>query len=249
MVLINALYFKGPWQNKFKKIRTTEEPFYLPDGPKKELPLMEQTEKFQYLEKENFQLIRLPYGDNGELAAYVALPRKEYGLEKLISQLNWRHWQNWTSLMEEKNGMLALPRFKLRYEKKLNKPLQTLGMKLAFAEKRADLTGIIDLPERNAYISKVKHKTFLKVTEQGTEAAATTEVKIRATSAAPPREPFEMVVDHPFLFAIADEETDTLLFVGGIWNPKRINGKGERESSETRDNGQIPPNPKEQKKW
>lgn len=220
MVLINAIYFRGAWKEKFEKENTKEQPFFLTVGPK-ELPMMKKEDRFYYLEKKGLQLIRLPYGEDRELAAYVALPRKGYGLENLVAGLSWEEWKGWVSQMERGRGLLVLPRFKLRYEKTLNESLKRLGLGLAFDKKRADLSGIVDIPDQNTYLSKVNHKTFIQVDEEGTEAA--TFPLMRTPSASPPPEPFEMIVDHPFLFAIADEETDAFLFVGGIWEPERVN--------------------------
>lgn len=221
MVLINALYFRGAWKEKFEKENTKKQSFFLPIGPK-ELPLMKKEDRFYYLEKKGLQLIRLPYGEGRELAAYVALPRKGYGLEKLVAGLSWEEWKDWVSQMERARGLLVLPRFELRYEKTLSESLKRLGLGLAFDTQRADLSGIIDSPDQKAYFGKVNHKTLLQVDEEGTELA--TFPLMRTPSAEPPPEPFEMIVDHPFLFAIADQETDALIFLGGIWEPERIKG-------------------------
>jgi len=230
MVLLNTICFKGKWQEVFKKEYTTERPFFLADGSKKQHPLMSRSGYFSYLKTKKAQIVRLPYGEEGKVAAYVVLPTKEYGLQELVSNLSRKKWRNWISGMKRTHGRLSLPRFELRYGKGLNEPLKTMGMNLAFDKNQADFSGIIEVTGQNAYLSEVRHKTYLKVNETGTEAAAATEVKIGLTSAAPPDETFELVVDRPFLFAIAEEETDTLLFLGGIWNPKRINHNSDRNS-------------------
>ncbi len=222
MVLLNAIYFEGPWRYQFKEEKTDERTFYLEDGSEKLLPMMSQSGKFQFLERKKVKLIRLPYGENERVAAYVALPKDDSGLTGLIKDLNRKSWRKWISSMESAQGKLVLPKFELQYETELNDPLQDLGMERAFDKVKADLTGIIDLPTQNAYISKSRHKTYLEVTEQGTKAAAATSVKIGLTSVGPSQDSFEMVVDRPFLFAIRHEETGALLFLGGVRNPQKV---------------------------
>jgi serpin B len=104
----------------------------------------------------------------------------------------------------------------LEYEITLNDALKALGMGIAFDANRADLSGII---KSSAFISEVKHKTLVEVNEEGTEAAAATSVGVFTTSAIQPRQPFRMIVDHPFFCAIRDNKTGTLLFMGSITDP------------------------------
>jgi len=222
MVLLNAIYFEAPWSEQFKEENTEEGPFYLEAGSQKDLPMMSQSGSFRFLETEDFKLIRLPYGKTESLAAYILLPEEKFGLRELTDRITGKSWKSWLSRLNQSRGRIVLPRFELSYDKELNEPLKDLGMELAFDRTRADLTGIIDLPTQNAYVSKVRHKTLLEVTERGTKAAGVTSVKVGLTSLGPSQDSFEMVVDHPFLFAIRHEETGALLFLGGINNPKRI---------------------------
>jgi len=225
MVLLNAIYFEGPWKNQFEEENTREMPFHLLEGAKKQIPMMIRSGNFSYFENDKFQLIRLPYGKKEPMAAYIVLPREEQGLNELIKTVDPRAWENWISSMKRVYGRFGLPRFILRYEEKLNAALKDMGMQLSFNEEEADFSGIIDIPNQNAFISEVRHKTFLEVTERGTKAAAATSVKMRLTSLAPEEEEFEMIVDRPFLFAIRYEESGELLFLGGVRNPGRIREK------------------------
>ena len=126
---------------------------------------------------------------------------------------------DWTTSFNQTEGAVKLPRFKVEYEVSLNDALKTLGMGVAFDEGRADFSGMIQSAER-VYISRVKHKTFAEVNEEGTEAAAVTSTEMRATSAMRPRQPFQMVVDRPFFCAIRDDATGTVLFMGSIFDPQ-----------------------------
>ena len=115
-------------------------------------------------------------------------------------------------------GEIAVPRFKVEYEIGLNDALKALGMGIAFDPDRANFDGIVNTSEI-VFISRVKHKSFAEVNEEGTEAAAATSVEMSLTSAMQPRKAFRMAVDHPFFCAIRDNKTGTVLFMGSITDP------------------------------
>lgn len=214
LFLINATYLKGNWQNEFNPNLTQNRPFHLPNGQEKQHPMMFQTGSYDYLETEQFQAIRLPYGE-GRFSLYVFLPQADHNLSQFYSQLNSTTWQTWLGQFAQQDGSITLPRFQLEYGVELKPVLSALGMDIAFSD-NADFSGISD---SSAKIDRVKHKTFIEVNEKGTEAAAVTSVGIVATSIRPPSNPFEMVVDRPFFYAIYDRETQTPLFLGSMVNP------------------------------
>lgn len=150
----------------------------------------------------------------------IFLPDKDSSLEELYKSLNPEKWESWMSRFEDAEGQIALPRFKLKFEKKLNEPLKSLGMAVAFDEKQANFGRMCQIPP-NVYINEVKHKTFAEVNEEGTEAAAVTSVEMKkATAMPPPQKKFRMIVDRPFFFAIRDNQTGLILFMGSIVDPK-----------------------------
>jgi serine protease inhibitor len=219
-VLINAVYFKGQWQEKFDPKRTENRDFHGFDKTFN-VPMMARSGEFRYLESEGeFQAVELPYGD-GRLSMYVFLPADNAGLPGFLDELDSDKWSGWLAVFLNARGEVVLPRFKLEYEKDLNEPLKRLGMELAFAP-AADFTGMVRLGGEKAYIGLVKHKTFIEVNEEGTEAAAATAVTMVAT-AMPSRQtkPFEMVVDHPFFLVIRDNGTGSNLFMGAISEPRQ----------------------------
>jgi serpin B len=218
LFLINAIYFKGQWSKKFDPVKTKEEAFNTAGGSPKRVPMMTQTGKYQYFESPDFQSVSLPYG-NGRVSMYVFLPAQGRSLNELHRQLTAQRWEEWMDEFAETDGSISLPRFKLEYEITLNDALKAIGMAAAFDAGRADFSGMADQTER-IYISRVKHKTFAEVNEEGTEAAAVTSTEMRTTSAMRPRKPFRMVVDRPFFFAIRDNETGTVLFMGSILDPQ-----------------------------
>lgn len=214
--LINAIYFKGNWSEPFAKEATKERPFTLLDGSKKQLPLMSQSGRYQYLENDQFQAISLPYG-TGQMSFYVFLPKTGKTLDSFYNSLNAQTWEQWMKQFRSQQGSVSLPRFKLEYDITLNESLKALGMTPAFNRQQADFSGISNI---KASIDEVKHKTFVEVNEEGTEAAAVTGIGIRATSAPPAGKPFEIIVDRPFFSAIRDNKTGTILFMGSIVDPK-----------------------------
>ncbi|MBD2180202.1 serpin family protein [Planktothrix sp. FACHB-1375] len=216
LFLINAIYFKGSWTKEFPKNATQQRPFTLLNGTRKQHPLMSQTGRFGYYENQSFQAISLPYGTR-RLSMYVFLPKQNINLQSFYNNLTAENWEQWMNQFVSRQGTIVLPRFKLEYEVTLNQALQALGMGMAFQD-RANFSGMTAVP---AKINQVKHKTFVEVNEEGTEAAAVTSVGVTATSVQiPQQEPFRMVVDRPFFCAIRDNQTGTILFMGSIVEPK-----------------------------
>ena len=221
LYLINAVYMKAPWTVEFDKSLTQDRVFNLDGGKTKSHPTMMRRDDMDYLETSTFQAVRLPYG-SGRLSFYVFLPTKECGMKAFHQTLTSSNWNGWMSDFESVEGTLLLPRFKSEYELTLNDPLIALGMGIAFDSQRADFMGMAK-PRfgGNFCIGEAKHKTFVDVTEEGTEAAAVTSIgMIECTSIRMPKRTFFMNVDRPFFCAIRDDKTGTNLFLGTIVEPK-----------------------------
>jgi serine protease inhibitor len=215
LFLINAIYFKGNWSNEFNKSQTAQSPFYITPNRRKQHPMMSQEGDYRYYESEQFQAVSLPYGKDGKLSFYIFLPKQNSNLKSFYQNLNVDDWEKWMTQFNKQKGFIRLPRFKTDYEVTLNDALKSLGMEEAFSNK-ANFSGM----GKNFAISQVKHKTFVEVNEEGTEAAAATSVGIVATSLRQEPEPFRMIVDRPFFCAIRDNETGSVLFMGSIIEPK-----------------------------
>ena len=217
LFLINAIYFKGTWQTEFDPSHTRNGTFHLGTDSEKQVPMMTRTGDYAYYEnhEEKFQAISLPYGD-GRISMYIFLPYRESDLNIFLDGLNIENWEHWISQFNEQEVFLSMPKFKLEYEKTLNNPLQSLGMGIAFAPGAADFSRMANLEAlgKNLYIGEVLHKAVVEVNEEGTEAAAVTSVGIRATSAPP-----AFMANRPFFFAIRDNETKTVLFMGTVVEP------------------------------
>ena len=209
-LLVNAIYFKSAWLSPFSESETREHPFALADGQMKAHPLMFQTQEFAYYENALFQAIALPYGNISEVNLYIFLPYPEVGLDLFLEQLNPENWNLWLKeYWEYKPIKLGLPRFNIEYEIELKDILTAMNMGIAFSSE-ADFSSITLEP---FWISKIKHKTFLEVNEAGTEASAVT--GLTGTRGGP----VEMIIDRPFFFAIRDDTTGILLFMGTLVNP------------------------------
>ena len=207
LFLINAIYFKGNWQDEFDKSQTRPGIFHLSDGNEKRVEMMRREGEYPYFRGENFEATSLPYGD-GRLGMYIFLPNRDSNLNKFLGNLNAGNWGDWISQFQDRRHDMMLPRFKLEYEVSLNDTLEALGMGIAFGS-GADFSGM----GPSLFISEVKHKTFVEVNEEGTEAAAVTAV-VGVKSV-----PSVFRVDRPFFFAIYDTETETVLFMGVVTEP------------------------------
>jgi len=219
LFLINAVYFKGKWEDPFEKSLTKPQPFTLADGTKIQHPAMSRSGDYRYYAAPTFQAISLPYG-SGRFSMEIFLPKSQSNLGEFQKQLTAKNWQIWSEKFNRKEGLIQLPRFKMEYEISLKNVLQNLGMQIAFDPAKADFK---NLSKVKAFIGDVKHKTFVDVNEEGTEAAAVTSVETRITSAPPAEEaPFRMIVDRPFFLTISDRQTGTILFMGTIQNPAAV---------------------------
>lgn len=219
LFLINAIYFKGQWQFEFKKQDTKPDVFKLPGGEQKNVSMMSQSGSFLYYKGKDFQSVALPYGA-GSVSMYIFLPDEQTGLDHFERSLTSENWEMWMKSFLMTPGDLKLPRFKVEWESKLNDALMALGMAEAFDPQRANFSQIAEVTAgNNLYISEVKHKAWAEVNEEGTVAAAVTSVTASLTSAQQPREKFVMNVDRPFFFAIRDNQTGVVLFMGSVANP------------------------------
>jgi len=211
LILVNAVYFKGKWENEFKKDNTRRMLFDLYGVKSQAVQMMSQSGSFPYYEDDACKVLELPYKDR-DLSMVIILPNAKDGLKVLERELTA---QRLKILLNHKGISpvdVYLPKFQLENEYELADRLKTMGMPLAFDGAHADFTGMADFPSgNNLYISQVIHKAFVDVYEEGTEAAAATAVIMHVGSAT--SKPF-FVADHPFLFLIKDNKTGVILFIG-----------------------------------
>jgi serpin B len=214
LFLANAVYFKGKWEEPFDVKNTKDRVFHLRGAQQKKVPMMEQTRRFTYRRGTGYQAVRMAY-QGWSLGMYIFLPDPSSSPEKLVGLMNGDTWRRITKPgFNEQQGTVAFPKFRIEYAVELKQPLKSLGMKSAFAE--ADLSGMSNEP---LVISAVRQRTFVEVNEEGTEAAAATAVAADNEIELNPPKPFQMIVERPFLFLIEDMETNTILFMGIVFDP------------------------------
>jgi serpin B len=217
MYLINAIYFKGIWKYEFDESDTEEKPFYLSDGTTKDVPMMVQEASFNYLSNDIIQAVEMQYGA-GNYSMIILLPQSNKTLDDIIDRLSNENWNRWLSeFYEAEKVQIHLPRFKFEFEDSLNNELINMGMGIAFDQFNADFSKIN--PNGGLFISRVIHKTFIEVNEEGTEAAAVTLVEIcREISGI--ETDIHFYVNQPFIFAIKEKYTNAIIFMGKVMEPE-----------------------------
>lgn len=211
MFLINAIYFKGSWRTAFDPADTRNAPFHAADGSIQNVRTMSLAAETQrYSATRDYELVELLYG-NGAFAMDLVLPREDRTLDDVTTGLTAARWAEWMTALHDLDIGLALPKFRLELDRDLSPDLAELGMRVAFDPVRADFSGMASVTPGGRFITRVLHKTFVDVNEEGTEAAAVTSVGIGVTAAPP-----TMRIDRPFLFVIRERLTGTILFLGQV---------------------------------
>lgn len=213
MVLVNALYFNGPWEKAFDPASTAEDVFKGRSGNQK-VSMMSAKMKLNYAEYQGCQIVELPYA-GGNYSMFVVLPPAGMDAEAVLPYVSESAFDAAMGMLVQRDVCLKMPKFKLETSLILNEVLQDMGIRDAFSS-AADFKGISAMgPLR---LDKVQQKCFIEVAEKGTEAAAVTSAQIRLTSVRPEGAPVEMKVDRPFFFFIADRNEMQILFAGKIVN-------------------------------
>ncbi len=214
LFLLNAVYFEGDWTVRFDPAKTRPLPFFLEgstdpvDVPTMSEPNGRGATRFT----ETVQIAELPYGAEA-FSMVILQPRSEGSLADLVNSIDLAQWDAWTNGVAFRKLPVQMPTFKLDYGVLLNTPLVKVGMGPAFNPEAADFSRLTSAIR--TYISQVKHKTFLQVDEEGTVAAAATSVGISVTSV-----PIGIVVNRPFLLAIRERLSGTILFLGAVYDPR-----------------------------
>ncbi|XP_039256722.2 leukocyte elastase inhibitor-like [Styela clava] len=214
LVLANAIYFKGNWQEQFKQENTTERDFHVTPQKVVKAKFMKRKAKYQFAfdEELKLQLLEIPY--SGETTSMViALPSEKFGLNELEKKFSAEKLSEMEKNYFKEEVVLSLPRFKIEYSSDLVESFKGLGARSIFGS-GANFSKISC--KEDLYVSAIAHKAFVEVNEEGTEAAAATAIVMTRMALLPPH---EFMCDHPFLFFIKHKPTNTILFVGRYVNP------------------------------
>lgn len=214
MYLINAIYFKGSWQEKFDASKTKKMPFNRNGASVLSTDFMNIEKEFNIVTNQELQGIELPYG-NGQYSMFVMMPAQGTSAIEFAERLSHpdKLGEVYTAFSKRTTN-LYFPKFKFSYQNKLNDELSKLGMDIAFTD-QADFTGVA---KEDLSIDEVKQKSFIEVNEEGTEAAAVTSVGVRVTSM-----PIVQTLkfDRPFVFLIRENNCGLILFTGIINDPSK----------------------------
>ena len=213
MFLINAIYFNAAWNEEFETQHTYQSNFTTNNGNQVPVDMMHSSAiDFGYYQNNNVEVVDLPYGNTKKYHFTAILPNGNNTISQLSNQINMTDVNNWVADLETGHGLtIDMPKFELEYEKGLKQILSDMGMGIIF-NPDADFSGIDGA--RDLAVSDVRHKTYMKVNEEGTEAAAVTSIDIVVTSL-----PAGVYINRPFILLIREETTGAILFIGRINNP------------------------------
>ena len=214
MFLLNALYFKGIWQEdyKFDKAKTQDEDFTNADGSVTKVKMMNQTNSYAFNYNDYFWMAKFNYG-NCAYSMTILLPDTDHTLEECLEAMTAENWKKWNKDWTLRTLIVKMPRFEMEYNKSLIEDMKALGMKDAFDPFLADFSNISD---QILFLDLLKQFTYLRVDEEGTEAAAVTIGGMVEAAPPPSTGPVEFFLNRPFVFMINETSTGTVLFMGKV---------------------------------
>lgn len=231
-ILANAIYFKGDWTYKFDKEKTTKADFTLADGSTRPVQMMKSDKlELRYAETDDLQIVGLPYGPSAteegkpgpksKVFMWLVVPKEGKSLDNVVKSMSSEEFKKLKDNATRIKGVVELPRFKMKYRKELQDDLPKLGMVDAFSGAAANFAGFEEKADGRGrlFISRVIHEAIIEVNEDGTVAAAATVVEMKRS--APPRS-FRVRCDKPFMLAVADEHTGSIMFVGTVYQPEDL---------------------------
>lgn len=213
LVITNAIYFKGQWDNKFEEANTSHDVFYSIENKKIECMMMNKQGNFNYLEEEGFQLLELPYAGKA-FSMIILLPNEGVDFNEAEANLSYESLSGHFERMSPTDVKIMMPKFKFDSKYEFKNILSRMGMPIAFTN-AADFTRMSE--KSDLKIDQVYHKAFIEVNEEGTEAAAATAVVVVRKSISIP---VDFIANRPFQFFIRDNSSGNILFIGRVMNPK-----------------------------
>lgn len=216
LIAVNAIAFKGQWSDKFDENATHDAPFHPLKGDPFDVKMMSRTGKYRLVVSPLATVVEAPYGDKS-YSMLLFLPPEGAAPASVVSSLNHEKLKSLLDSMAEREIVLTMPRWSFAYARTLNDDLKALGIREAFDPSAANFTRMRE--ERDLFLQRVIHKSFIEVDEEGTKAAAVTGAEVGITSV--PAPPKEIRFDRPFAFAIRDTKSGRILFLGWVNDPRK----------------------------
>ena len=218
MYLINAVYFNGSWKYEFDPEETIQYDFFTDLESSIQIEMMNQKNVAGYHISEDVTVLELPYGNESFSMLFIKPSMANVSIDDIVElQLTKESLAEWQSNITRDSVNYYIPKLELEYKRKMIPDLQSLGMNQVFIEGAAELDNLFDVID-NIFVSNVLHKTFLKMDEEGTEAAGVTAVTVTLESLGPPQPP-TIIFNQPYLLVLKEKETNAILFIGKIGNP------------------------------
>ena len=218
MFLINAVYFNGNWKYEFDPEDTHTSPFYLDETSTVDVEMMVQMTDVHYYIDNTVTMIDLPYGNEAYSMQLIMPTQSNYSLETFVEKhISASNLTQWNSQLEEGEYFISIPKIKIEYEIDLISDLRSLGMNQVFDRGAAELYNLFEGTGGNLFASAVTHKTFLRVDEEGTEAAGVTAITVGTTSGnfTP-----TILFNKPYILLIKEKSTGVIPFIGKISRPE-----------------------------
>lgn len=223
MILINAMYFKGDWKEKFDTSQTKNGTFFLEKDKSIETPMMSlNTKSANYMEEEKYKALKLYYGD-GKFSMSIFLPNEESNLSEFFNEITQDKLKNWIKISSEQEGYVTMPKYSIEYQSELNETLKNIGLVTPFKKDDCTDNKLKNMLSNNnnicdLYISKSIQKTSIDVNENGSEIKTTFSFyPIGEVTSVPER--FSININRPFFCFITENTTGTIMFEGVINNP------------------------------
>ncbi len=217
LVITNAIYFLGSWQDVFLEENTEDKSFYLTSGEEITTPFMQREGFYNYSFNDDTKIVEIPY-EKKELAMVIIIPKVEHTLQELVNRLNYEEFEKNISTLTRGYISFQIPKFSFESKYNLKDLLIKLGMQKAFTDK-ADFSHMIS-SDQELQIDEIIHQAFIEVNEKGTEAAASTAVVMRTTAFQDEVKPIVFRADRPFMFFIRDTVNGAILFSGTLYDPR-----------------------------
>uniref|UniRef100_A0A1I7SE61 SERPIN domain-containing protein n=1 Tax=Bursaphelenchus xylophilus TaxID=6326 RepID=A0A1I7SE61_BURXY len=210
ILLVNALYFKSSWQERFNPILTSQKEFFVEPKVSRKVRMMKKKSQFIYHDADDLQLLGIPYSGN-ETYMFMILPKRVEAINSISSVLDGKRLQSLLSRRERQLVNVEIPRFKLEEKTLLNRAMEKIGLKRGFS----DDAQFTDIANGKLKINKLLHKVFIETNEEGTEAAAATAGGMFGIRPSMPEVVPDFIANHPFIFFITTKKND-ILFEGII---------------------------------